>query len=121
MTKLFLDDIRHPPGTTWWKRVLRFFGFKPDGWVVVRSYGAFRHYMETHPVPEFLSLDHDLGPGQLTGMACAKWLVGHRVKGFEFVVHSANPPGKLNIECLLNNWLDFCKSGMEMLGESCDY
>src|SRR5260370_10100302 len=45
MRKLFLDDIRKPPDSTW---------------DVVRSYDAFVAYIETNGVPDIISFDHDL-------------------------------------------------------------
>ena len=98
MIKLFLDDIRQPPDATW---------------VVVRSHDAFIDFLQSNPTPELISFDHDLGENAPTGMDCAKWLVENGCSGFDFTVHSANPPGRANIEGLLRNWLDFCKSEVD--------
>ena len=54
-----------------------------------------------------ISLDHDLGdplPSQ-TGYYVAKWIEGAAYNGYlprlKWAVHSANPPGRANIEAAL--------------------
>lgn len=91
MTKLFLDDLRNPPDSSY---------------IVVRSFEVFKEYISTHEMPDLISFDHDLGPEE-TGMDCAKWMVeeGYLIKNY--IVHSANPVGRKNIEGLLDNWIAF--------------
>lgn len=102
MTKLFLDDVRNPPD---------------DTWIVVRSFDEFVAFFSNNPTPELISFDHDLGEitsvGISSGMDCAKWLVENQISGFDFIVHSENPPGKKNIEGLLRNWIKFCEDSKE--------
>ncbi len=89
MGKLYLDDIRSPPDSSW---------------AVVRSYDEFIAWIQTHGTPDEISFDHDLGDGVPTGMDCAKWLVETERPLLRFAVHSANPPGRENILGLLRNW-----------------
>lgn len=88
---LFLDDSRSIP----------------SGYVGVRSYGEFVGHILTNDLPTFISFDHDLGEDK-TGYDCAKWLVNYcleyNLQLPNFVVHSQNPVGKQNIECLLRNF-----------------
>jgi len=92
-SRLFLDDVREAP----------------DGsWHVVRSYDEFVRYIEAHGMPDEISFDHDLGDGVPSGMDCAKWLVETERPVPRFTVHSANPPGRMNIFSLLENWRRHC-------------
>lgn len=107
---IFLDDVRHPSGVTWVKL--------PDGveWNIVRSYEQFRTLVESlEEAPTFIAFDHDLAeahyagdfsnPDEKTGMDCAKLLYQVcSAKGWqlpEFVVHSLNPAGRINIHYYL--------------------
>jgi len=108
MKKLFLDDCRNPPDSSW---------------DVVRSYAAFVEYVEKNGVPDVISFDHDLGAehykeysrienarleGRIesiqyhsfeekTGYDCAKWLVERGTLPQTVYVHSLNPVGRKNI------------------------
>jgi hypothetical protein len=105
LRKLFLDDVRNPPDSTW---------------EVVRSYNAFVDYINTNGVPDLISFDHDLSfehypfgevnPNtkipyetykEKTGYDCAKWLIENKHLPTHCVVHSMNPVGKENILFLL--------------------
>ena len=99
--KVYLDDLRNPPNRSF---------------TVVRSFNAAVDYISTYGCPLFISFDHDLGEkdGKVlkTGMDLAKWLVerdlnnkGFIPVNFNFIVHSANPVGKANIEGYLNAYL----------------
>ena len=94
--KLFLDDLRNPPD---------------DNWIVVRNEEAFKQFIIQFGVPDLISFDHDLG-GEETGMNCAKWLVENNYIIKDFIVHSANPVGRANIEGLLNNWRKFKQNSL---------
>jgi len=59
-------------------------------------------------MPDEISFDHDLGDGVPSGMGCAKWLVETERPVPRFTVHSANPPGRMNILSLLENWRRHC-------------
>jgi hypothetical protein len=107
--KLFLDDVRKPPNSSW---------------QVVRSYDAFISWMESNPTPDIISFDHDLAfehypfhdpnPEQSngsdiaygnyrekTGYHCAQWCVEHGRLPHVAIVHSLNPVGANNIFELL--------------------
>ena len=133
MKKLFLDDIRIPkdaiglvPST------LNQFYWEND-WVIVRNYYEFCNYIQKFGLPDFVSFDHDLADDhyndlfsdenfkkddsdiilkyddykEKTGYECAKWLVDWCLANSrelpDFIVHSANPVGKRNIDSYLNN------------------
>lgn len=92
--KIFLDDIRDPPDSSW---------------TVARSYDAAVALLE-QGWPEMISFDHDLGEDR-TGFDFAKYLVeldldsGTMPVNFQFQVHSANPIGRQNIEGLLDGYI----------------
>jgi hypothetical protein len=92
--RLFLDDIRDPPDSSW---------------DIVRSFDEFVGYIETYGMADEISFDHDLGDNVPSGMDCAKWLVETERPLARFTVHSANPPGRANIEGLLRNWQRHCE------------
>ena len=94
--KLFLDDVRQP---------------KRGTWSLARSFEEALDIVDEKGMPNIISFDHDLGEGK-TGDDFAKWLIEQHLNGdltfperFEFIVHSANPVGKKNIESRLNNFL----------------
>lgn len=108
---LYLDDIRTPAPSPYFT------------WVVVRNHQAFVDHVQTHGLPRFFSLDHDLGAIRIhqgeqaaeaqylplpTGFDTAQWLVDYCLDRDcwlpEFTVHSDNPPGVANILGLLNNF-----------------
>jgi hypothetical protein len=125
MKKLFLDDIRQPKDAInlvpshlnkmYWEK----------DWHVVKDYKEFVKWISFYGVPDLISFDHDLADihyevdyndwelssDQLgveeTGLDCAKWLVdycfdnGHKLP--EYIVHSANPAGRKNIQSYLDN------------------
>jgi hypothetical protein len=97
---LFFDDVREPPN---------------DGrdWVVARSFKEAVDLIDERGWPNFISFDHDMGYGALSGMEFAKWIVSgdlyevHRIPdGFTFDVHSANPVGAENIRSLMSQYLE---------------
>lgn len=103
MTNMYLDDLRTPSND------------RP--WTIVRSFDDAVEYVNKNGVPNFISFDHDLGDNVPTGFDFAKWLVKNHLDGnfnipknFEFNVHSANPPGKANIEGLMTPFIDFINS-----------
>lgn len=93
---VYLDDKRNP--TT------------DRDWVVVRSMAEFQELVLERGIPEVVSFDHDLDEGQPTGYNTAHWFVWHcwekgvNPHGIEWNSHSANPPGRANIEWLYKSW-----------------
>ena len=133
MRKLFLDDIRIPEDAIGLvPSNLNQLYFEND-WDIVRNFLEFCNYIQKFGLPDFISFDHDLADdhyndlfsdknlsipnsdivlkydeySEKTGYECAKWLVDwcfdNSQKIPKFVVHSANPVGKKNIESYLNN------------------
>jgi hypothetical protein len=87
--KLFLDDLRDPPDTSW---------------VLARSTReALEICRETWPTE--LALDHDLG-GDDTVMIFLKSLyeMSEDKPIPSWKIHSANPAGRLNIESFMMSW-----------------
>lgn len=91
---LYLDDIRMP---------------KYPGFTIARNVDEAKRLIKKKGFPSYMSLDHDLGEGEPTGHDFVKWIVNEYMDKdlpeFEFVVHSANPVGKENMETLLNNFI----------------
>lgn len=112
MKNLFLDDIRVPGDVTW-------LDIRPPGaspWHVVRSFDQAVNWVLTNGFPDHVSFDHDLGEDdEKTGHDFAKWLIAHDINTgtmpeyFSFTVHSKNPVGAVNIQKLIENYLNFKK------------
>jgi hypothetical protein len=123
MKKLFLDDIRNPKDCANGLVPVNFNKFYwENDWIIVRSYNEFVDWIVKNGLPDFISFDHDLADehytmdfdkilnavqGEKTGYECAKWLGNYCIdngkKLPDFVVHSQNPVGKLNIQGYLDN------------------
>ena len=109
---IFLDDYRVPNDVKWVR-----LPFAAD-WVIVRNYSEFLALIkDMKEPPTFVAFDHDLADahyngdfttGELTGLDCAKAMVDIGVENGwthwpEFVVHSLNPVGRVNIQnCLMD-------------------
>lgn len=120
--KLFLDDIRVPYDV--FKTTINPIFENNEDWAIVRDYHQFVNYITKFGLPDFISFDHDLSYehyleenqsdieyGSLiekTGYDASKWLVNYCEENDlrlpDFYVHSANPVGKKNIECYLENF-----------------
>jgi len=116
---IFLDDIRNPKDAIGLvdDRLNRFYW--ESEWQVVRNYEEFVDFITKNGIPDFISFDHDLadqhynndndysGYTEKTGYEAAKWLVDYCLENECkipcYIVHSANPVGKLNIESYLSN------------------
>lgn len=102
--KLYLDDLRPLPD---------------NSYILVRSYDDAVNYVKQNGIPNFISFDHDLGIDKndnllSSGYDFAKWLVEMDMDNkyvfpsdFDFIVHSANPVGKVNIERYLNSYIKY--------------
>ena len=99
--------------------------FLEEDWSIVRDYKEFANWISFHGLPDLISFDHDLADihyevdfkdweftaDQLgveeTGLDCAKWLVDYcldnGLKLPQYIVHSANPAGRKNIQSYLDN------------------
>ena len=99
MRYLYIDDERTP---------------KTDlPWDIARSFEDATNFIRENDVPDYISFDHDLGTA-LSGFDIAKWLVEQDLDGtinipknFQYNVHSANPVGAKNIQCLLDSYMNY--------------
>ncbi len=90
MLKIYLDDIRTPPDSSW---------------LVVRSVEDFKERILSASVSiTELSFDHDLGDKVPDGYDAAKWFVDYVMDNEEIaqnlkivIAHSDNTPGRENI------------------------
>lgn len=93
MYRLFLDDIRNPPD---------------EDWIICRSTHEALDTIRDKGIPDFMSLDHDLG-GDDTTMVFLKRLVDEIWDGQsippKYQVHSANPIGTQNIISYMESWV----------------
>ena len=133
MKKLFLDDIRIPKDAIGLVPSNMNQFYWENDWDVVKNYSEFCDYIQKYGSPDFVSFDHDLADDhyndlfsdenwskndtdvvlkyddykEKTGYECAKWLVDYSLENGlqlpDYVVHSANPVGKKNIESYLLN------------------
>jgi hypothetical protein len=131
MKKLFLDDIRNPKDAAGLAPQAAALYF--TDWDIVRNYQEFIDYISTNGIPDIISFDHDLADehyqdllsdqnwykpdaninlsydnyNEKTGLDCAKWLVDFCIDGGftlpQYIVHSANPAGRKNIQSYLDN------------------
>jgi len=120
---LFIDDIRKPIDVTW-------VNLPSVSWTIVRNYKEFCDTVLNKGIPRYVAYDHDLsychyGHGlnndqipydsytEKTGYDAAKFLCNEcmklEVKHPDFMVHSMNPVGKLNIESYINQYNKFTK------------
>ena len=88
--KIYLDDVREAP----------------KGWLLVKNAEHAIWWLKFEGVGE-ISLDHDLGEGQLTGYDVVKW-IEKEVYTNDFVppiihIHSSNPVGRKNIKACIKS------------------
>ena len=128
MYNLFLDDLRNPQ-TSEFLRNQDF--YRNTKWVIVRNYDEFVSYITHNGMPDLISFDHDLADEhygmqdnldemdyamfeEKTGYHCAKWLIEYcmdnNVSPPDYLVHSMNTVGTLNIKYLIENYKRFLKS-----------
>lgn len=113
MIKLFLDDTRFPAEcpSYMYLRIKDVSIYTEKDWIIVRNYNQFVDYITKNGLPDLISFDHDLGEegtNEKTGKDCAKWLVEYCLdndkKLPQFLVHSINPVGYLNIKNYLESF-----------------
>lgn len=87
--KLFLDDVRDPPDTSWH---------------VVRTAQQCIDFMRVRSnLIDVASFDHDLGSETETGYTVMKWIEREVVRDKDFwppksiVFHTSNPVGRMNM------------------------
>ena len=129
--KLFLDDVRIPKDAIGLVPSKYNQFYWENDWIVVKNYDEFVQYILLNGLPDFVSFDHDLadfhydfkpedydnmseeemilkfGSMEKTGLDCSKFLVDYCIEYDKelpsYLVHSANPSGKENIEKYLEN------------------
>lgn len=103
--KLFLDDIRFPHWV--YPEDL------DENWTIVRNHDEFVRIIQENGVPELISFDHDLScyvdEQEWTGSSAASYLINYALdnnydKPIEYMVHSANPSGRLNIKSKMETY-----------------
>ena len=111
-TLLWLDDIRNPFLTDWLLRFAPEYDNRRDFVHWVKDYDEFVEFIKGYGIPDKIAFDHDLGYGK-SGMDCARFLINHlQDRDLElpkWVVQSANPVGRDNINGLLNSYKNFRK------------
>lgn len=96
---IWLDDVRPPPDDTWlWAKT-----YNEAVFFICLSGSAWE------PSLSRISFDHDLGEAK-TGYDVAKFLAemveeGRVLKPRTATVHSANPPGRDNIQSVIDRYL----------------
>ena len=111
MTILWLDDMRNPFEDSWIHDYAPQFLEETIVWV--KNYDSFVGWIKNNGLPHTIAFDHDLGEDiareTISGYDCAKWLVEYCIDNDlnlpNWIVQSANPVGKDNINGLLNNYL----------------
>jgi len=126
---LWLDDLRNPFEYNWVNIYIPKKYFPIDDIIWVKSYEDFINYININGLPYIISFDHDLGENEAkekvfegmskkqarqekklakTGYDCAHWLVEYcldkNISLPYWIIHSANPVGKENIDKLLKNY-----------------
>lgn len=132
-TLLWLDDIRDPKTETWLKDFAPYYTISGDV-VWVKNFNEFVDYIIEHPMPDLIAFDHDLGEDislnkifygmtkrqarkekklEKSGMDAAKWLIEYCMDNDielpMWIVQSANPVGRDNINSLLLSYLKSLK------------
>jgi hypothetical protein len=127
-TLLWLDDIRNPfTYKPWLYEFAADYAYGDGAVYWVKTYKEFTEWITENGLPTKIAFDHDLSDFQAfktgypdlmedvdspviekTGMDCAHWLVGYCMdndkKLPEWVIQSANPVGKENINGLLSKF-----------------
>lgn len=76
---------------------------------IARNYDQAINFLQNNTY-DLVCFDHDLGENQKTGMDIAKWVVQNIKTPFLVYSHSANKPGRENIESLLNQYFKSLKN-----------
>ena len=102
-TVLWLDDLRKVPEDT-----------EEEHYECARTFFEFKSWITTNGMPDVMDLDHDLGTSMMTGMDCLKFAISTHCENSdmnlpELRIHSQNPVGCENMQCLYNNYIKFLK------------
>jgi len=108
--RLFIDDERDPVNVTWGSAEDQLL-YRDGEWLIARNWYEVLELVVSLGFPKMISFDHDLGDGEITGYEIAQKLSNmvmdgvEMPSGFEFRVHSKNPPGAENIRRYMENFL----------------
>ena len=126
---LWLDDIRNPYKDRWLFDYAPEYVSDENNVIWAKSFKDFTEWILLNGLPNKIAFDHDLGEDvakgkvadgmskrqariqkreTMSGFDCAKWLVeyciDYDVDLPKWVIQSANPVGKENIDGLLSNY-----------------
>jgi hypothetical protein len=107
---LFIDDERDPIDVTWGPAEDQLM-YRDGEWIIARNWYEVLEIVVSLGFPQMISFDHDLGDGEITGYEIAQKLAnmvmdgGPLPEGFQYRVHSKNPPGTENIREYMKNFL----------------
>lgn len=112
MIRLFLDDERMPLDCINYMQNRIDCSIYQKTWIIVRCYDDFVYYITENGLPDIISFDHDLADFKIdreyTGKDCANWLINYCIENNkilpDYVVHSANTHGIINIKSILDNF-----------------
>ena len=92
-----MDDIRHDPQR---------YEDENEVWIIQRKAEDVIRLLKKGVVND-LSLDHDMGPGELTGYELLCWMEKNNIwpRGNVYV-HSANPSGADKMRAVINRYLE---------------
>jgi hypothetical protein len=105
--KLFIDDVRELSD------VFKEGEYDAAEWQIHRTVDEARLAINRQGMPIHIAFDHDLGPGEDSGLSFAKWVVWadenapgtHSFpEGFTYSSHSANTDGRKNILSYLESY-----------------
>ena len=101
---LWLDDLRPVPADT-----------DTEQYECVRTFFEFKCWIMENGMPDVMDLDHDLGTSMMTGYDCLRLVLGIHCQNYpdmelpELRIHSQNPVGRENMQCLYDNYRKFLR------------
>ncbi len=139
MKNIFLDDIRNPifRNLTYLPKSLINF-YEKNEWIIVRNYDEFVNYITQNGLPDLISFDvdlqdihYDIGRKnnfnkfdiadyekegvEKTGVHCAQYVIDYCLDNNvflpEYLIHSQNPAGSLEIKSKMERFKKFQKTG----------
>ena len=131
MKILFIDDEREPKcfHSIKYREKLQLRYFSNDELEVLkkrpptdiaRNYDQAINFLQNNTY-DLVCFDHDLGENQKTGMDIAKWVTKNIKIPFLVYSHSANQPGRENIESLLNQYFESIKNHHDKISSNSNY
>lgn len=98
--KIWVDDIRTPPGDTWvWCKSSQ----ETIRYLVNAKIAVAKGWVEKNKAIDVMSLDHDLG-GEDTTRYIVLWCCNHDFWPVEVRVHTANPVGRDWLEGMIERY-----------------